>query len=105
MEADKRDEMFDMLCSMSDRQVDPQVKARLKTLKGRPNEEIKDELLGLIDDIVYCAWTSDFEIKVLNAMWEQIGGSKEQLAERNAQLNDPAKKEEFKARFKWQACS
>lgn len=103
MEVEKRDEMFNILSGMSDRQVDPAAKARLKTLIGRPNAEIKDELLGLIDDIVYCAWTSDFEIRVLETIWFNIGGSPEELAQRNAQLDE--KKEEFKNRFKWQACS
>jgi len=100
----KRDEMFGILCKMSDRQVDQAVKDRLQTFIGRTNEEIKDELLGLIDDSVFCAWTSDFEIRVMERIWFEIGGSKEELAERNGQLEDKSKLEEFKARFKWQAC-
>jgi hypothetical protein len=98
-----RDEMFNILCQMSDRQVDQQVKDRLKTFMGRPNAEIKDELLGLIDDSVYCAWTSDFEIRVMDTIWMGIGGSDQELKERNAKLNDPSMKEEFKQRFKWTA--
>lgn len=103
IEVAARDEMFNILCQLSDRQCDPHVKARLKTFIGRPNEEIKDELLGLIDDSVYCAWTSDFEIKVMDTIWMGIGGSDQELKERNAKLNDPAMKEEFKQRFKWTA--
>ena len=96
-----RDEMFNILCQMSDRQVDKQVKCRLNTFMGRPNAEIKDELLGLIDDSVYCAWTSDFEIAVMNIIWMEIGGSEQELKERNFEMNNPKMKEEFKQRFKW----
>ena len=103
MEIDKRDEMFDMISGMSDRQVDPAVKTRLATLRGRANADIKDELLGLIDDIVYCSWTSDFEIMVLETIWFGVGGSKEELSERNAQMNDPATRKALKERFKWKA--
>jgi hypothetical protein len=88
---------------MSDRQVDPAVKTRLATLRGRANADIKDELLGLIDDIVYCSWTSDFEIMVLETIWFGVGGSKEELSERNAQMNDPATRKALKERFKWKA--
>lgn len=120
MDVEKRDEMFGILCKMSDRQVDPAVKARLQGFIGRPNEEVKDELLGLIDDTVYCSWTSNFEIQVMESIWFEIGGSPEELKERNAQLNKVStdldeqditeevyktRMEEFKQRFKWQACS
>lgn len=56
-----RDEIFGTLCELSDRQCDPHVKDRLKTFIGRSNDDVKDELLGLIDDCVYAAWTSNFD--------------------------------------------
>lgn len=97
MVVEARDKMFDILCQMSDRQVDPKAKERIKALMGRPNEEIKDELLGLIDDIVYCSWTSSFEIKVLETIWMGCGGTKEELHNRSV-----ADTPENRAKYKWQ---
>ncbi len=99
MEVAKRDEIFGVLREMSDRQVDPAVKKRLLTLIGRPNEDIKDELLGLIDDIAYFSWTSDFEIGVMHTIWCNIGGSELELQERNRNLQDTP---ENKAKYKWE---
>ena len=76
---DKRDEMFEIMIQMSDRQVDPQVKTRLKTFIGKPNEEVKDQLIDLINDVVHYALTSDFEIKVMDIIWKEIGGTQEDL--------------------------
>src|SRR4051812_45273731 len=99
MEVAFRDETFELLCQISDQQVDAAVKRRLKAFRGRPNEEVKDELLGLIDDIVYCAWTSDFELKALYVIWLEIGGSEEELAERNRTL---VHNEVNQAKYKWE---
>lgn len=82
MEIAIRDEIFDILCQMSDRQVDRNVKDRLKKFIGRPDAEIKNELLALIDDIVYFSWTSNQEIKALEQIWFECGGSKEELKNR-----------------------
>lgn len=100
LEVKKRDEMFATIMEMSDRQVDPIVKNRLKSFLNRSNEDIKDELLGLIDDIVCCSWTSDFEISILNIIWMNIGGSKTELLKRNKQL--PLKMKEWQDKYKWQ---
>lgn len=104
MDITKRDEMFDILCRLSDRQCDPIVKKRIKTLMGRPNEEIKDELLGIIDDAVYSSLTSNFEIMAMNHIWQAIGGTAQELAARNALLDteDPSERKELQERFKWQ---
>lgn len=101
MNSSQRDGIFRQICQISDRQVDPQVKARLCALIGRTNEGIKDELLGLIDDIVFFAWTGDFESQVLQIVWRQIGGSDEELAARNAEIKNPDKADELQRRFKW----
>lgn len=97
-----REEAIDLLCGMSDRALDDKAKPRLKALKGRTDEDVKDELLGIIDDCVYAAWCSDFEIQVLHTLWLQAGGTEQELQERNALLRDKAKVEELRPRFKWQ---
>lgn len=84
MTTDDRDHMFDIICQMSDSQVDPVVKTTLKEFIGKPNEEVKDPLIDLLDKIVYSALTSDFEIKVLNYIWFEIGGTEEELSKRIA---------------------
>ena len=104
---DKRDEIFGMICEMSHQQVEPVVKTRLKAMAGKSNEDIKDELLGLIDDIVFCSWTSGFEIKILDHVWHSIGGSQEELDSRNRTLSedmkDKDKKKALQEKYKWQA--
>lgn len=78
-----RDEIFKMLCQLSDRQFDSSLKPRVLALVGRPNEDIKDELLQIIDDCINGALCSDFEIKVLNVVWLCCGGTDEELLNRN----------------------
>lgn len=95
-------EMIDHLCTGSDRMLDDCVKPRLQALKGRPLEDVKDELLGIIDDCVYAALTSDFVVQVLHILWLNCGGSEQELQERNALLRDDSKIEELRPRFKWQ---
>lgn len=100
---EKRDEMIGILCELSDKQFEPCAKERLKAIVGRTDNEAKDELLGLIDDCVFCAWCSNFEIKIMNILWEMSGGTPEELAERNRLLQEasvPVLKE-FEQRFKW----
>jgi hypothetical protein len=104
MEESARDELIDILCKMSDRQVEPCVKPRLQAVKGRPNAEVLDEWMGIIDDCVYAAWTSDFEIKAMHMMWIGMGGTEESLAARNQLLRAASveTKKEMQGRFKWQ---
>lgn len=99
MEITERDKVFETICAISDRNVDPAVKVRLREFIGRENADIKDELLGLIDDIVFCAWTSDFELNVLHVVWLQIGGSEQELLDRK-----PVDTPENQAKYKWQVC-
>ena len=99
---EERDKMIGILCSISDQQFDAAAKKRLSAMIGRPNEDIKDELLGLIDDCVYYSWSGGFEITTLRIIWEEIGGSPEELQARNRALNDPNKREELKTKYKWQ---
>jgi hypothetical protein len=102
MDISQRDKIFGILCSISDQQFDASAKRRLAAMIGRPNEDIKDELLGLVDDCVYYAWSGGFEIATLRFLWEDIGGSPEELAARNAALKEPARREELKNKYKWQ---
>jgi hypothetical protein len=103
MEESARDEMIDILCTMSDRQVEPCVKPRLREIKGRPNAEVLDEFMGIIDDCVFAAWTSDFEIKVMHTMWISMGGTEEALAARNDSFRTatPEQMQEMQTRYKW----
>lgn len=98
MDIEFRDKTFELMLNISDAGFDALAKQRLKTFMGRPNEEIKDELLGLIDDIVYYAWSSSFELMVLDQVWKEIGGSQKELEERNkTNLDTP----ENKLKYKW----
>lgn len=92
MNIEERDHMFDLICQMSDRQVDPYVKRRLPPLKSKPNEEIKDELLGIIDAIIYCAFTSSFELTMLQIIWKDIGGTNQELEDRTKLPYEEVKK-------------
>tara|TARA_Y100000034_G_C6902535_1_gene417746 strand:+ start:2305 stop:2553 length:249 start_codon:yes stop_codon:yes gene_type:complete len=75
-------------------------------LKGRPNnEEVQCELLGIIDDCVYAALTSDFTIKVLHTMLMSIGYTEELLKERNSSIDGltDEQKQEYQDKYKWEA--
>ena len=63
---ESRDQLFNLICGGNDREVDPQVKDRLREFLGKANDEVKDPLLGLIDDCVFCSLTSDAVICCLN---------------------------------------
>lgn len=78
MKQEDRDELFLILTQLSDAQFDPAPKAHLKTLMGRPNEEIRKELLFLLDDCVYGSLCSSFEIAALDAIYHSIGGSEQE---------------------------
>jgi hypothetical protein len=96
MEIKDRDEIFDIICRLSEQVLDPVVIPRLQALKNRSSEDIKDELLGIIDDIVFCAWSSDFIISVLHKVWISSGGKEEELTNRNTSPTP-----ENKAKYKW----
>ena len=84
MSTKHRDKILNTLCCMSDRQVDDKIKPKIRALIGRSNEDIKDDLLSIIDECVYGALTSDFEIRVLNIIWQQCGGTDEELKNRKS---------------------
>jgi hypothetical protein len=96
LDEEVRDDMLNVMCEMSDRQVDPKAKERMKLMLGRSNADIKDELLGLLDDIAFYAWTSDFEIRVLERIWFGCGGTQEEI-----QARDTSMTAENKAKYKW----
>ncbi len=99
MSPEDRDEMIDALCQASDEQLDASVNPRLQSLKARANDDMKDELLGIIDDCCYASLTSDFTISLMRIIWMNCGGTEQELQERN--LNSEMI-EELRPRFKWQ---
>lgn len=101
MDVKIRDDLFFTICQMSHNSVDPQVKKRIEEMVGRSNEDVKDELLGLIDDIAYYALTTGVVQTSLDIIWKQIGGSDQELAERNALLDDESNVELLKPKYKW----
>lgn len=104
MEEAQRDELIDILCQLSERQLEPCVKPRLQAIKGRPNAEVLDEWMGIIDDCVCAAWTSDFEIRTMHMVWIRMGGTEEALTARNQLLRTASaeQKQEMQSRHKWQ---
>lgn len=82
MDIQFRDKILSTLCSMSDQQIDPQLKGRLRKLIGRDNHLIKNELLQILDDAVHYSWCSNFEIEMMDFIWRQIGGTEQELIDR-----------------------
>lgn len=76
------DELIDLLCTGSDRQIDPCIFPRLQALKGKPDGDIKDELLAILDDCAYGSLASDFVMHVLHVMWLNAGGTEGELRAR-----------------------
>jgi hypothetical protein len=72
MSLKKRDELFNYIIPMSDREVDPIVKNSLKDMFGKPNNEIEDDLAKLIGDIRYFSLTSGFILSTLCIILSQI---------------------------------
>ena len=67
------DDSIDIICKMSNRQVDPSLIPKLKALKGREN--IKEELLEtVIDPIINYSLASGFVLSVLQSLYEAMGG-------------------------------
>lgn len=86
----KRDEILDGLLHLSDRQFDPIAKKQVREIVGLSDEEVRKPLLFLLDDCVYGALCSDFEIMVMNELYRRAGGTKEEMdglmEEREARL-------------------
>lgn len=97
-----RDIVIDQMCKLSDNALDAMIKPRLQALRGRPDIEIKDELLGIIDDCVAGSLTSDLMIYCLRKMWERCGGTKEEIIERNYLLKDENNINKLKLKYKWE---
>jgi hypothetical protein len=76
-----RDKILDGLLHLSDRQFDPIAKEKVREIIGLPDEEAKKKLLFLVDDCVYGSLSSSFEIKVLDVLYRQAGGSDEEMEE------------------------
>lgn len=72
-----QNEFIHLVCSMSDREVDPTVKTRLAALRNKPNSEIIEEWLSILDDCCNYALTNDFIISCLSAAWTMMGGTDE----------------------------
>lgn len=78
-----RDSMLGTICEMSDRAVDPQVKERLLHMIGKPNAEIKDDLIQLVDDAAHHSWMNGWMIHNLFEIWMNCGGTQREFSERN----------------------
>lgn len=65
-------EMISMLCKLSDRQLDKQIKDKLKELIDKPKEVVKVEILKCIDDCQMYSLSSSFEIGAMKAMYEDM---------------------------------
>ena len=65
-------EMISMLCNLSDRQLDKQIKDRLKELVDKPKEVVKVEILKCIDDCQTYSLSSSFEILIMKTMYETM---------------------------------
>ena len=96
------EKIIEMLCISSDRALDDRIKPRLRALVGR--DDIKDELMGIIDDCVFAGLTSDLVISILHRLWQDEGGTIEELKKRNDLLREGELSEEMKKKFKWQMC-
>lgn len=61
-------ELIDTLCSGSDRQIDEELKPRLKALKGREDDGVKEEVLQIIGDCINYSLCSGFVLTVLQTV-------------------------------------
>lgn len=59
------DDLLEMLCEGSDRQIDDCIKPRLLALRGRSCAEAKGDLLGIIGDCINGSLCSSFVLTTL----------------------------------------
>ena len=71
----ERDEILNTLLKMSDQQFDSMAKDSVRKIIGNTNENALVPILYLLDDCVHGSLCSNFEIKVLNLIYDNIGGS------------------------------
>ncbi len=79
-------ELVDGLCKGSDRQIDASCKPRLQALLTTPMPARRIKLLEILDDCVYASLSSDFVVRVLNILYEDMGGN---LAMMDTDRKDP----------------
>lgn len=65
-------ELINMLCELSDRQLDTKIKARLSKLNGKTIEDIKPVILDCINDCQTYSLSSAFEINAMKLMYENM---------------------------------
>lgn len=95
MNETQRDELFSILLEMSDLQFDGKAKEQLKNMVGRPNAEIRLELVALIDDCVRYSWVGCMELKALQFVHMKMGGTESDFTEGpNAERRARIEKEE-----------
>jgi hypothetical protein len=75
-----RDVILESLLKLSDRQLDPVAKDKLRELIGLTDEEVRKPLLFILDDCVHGSLCSNFEITVMDALYRSAGGKKEDMA-------------------------
>ena len=81
-EENPRDKILNGLLQLSDRQFDPHAKEGVKKIIGmKDNEEARKEILFLLDECVFGSLCSDFEIRVLDILYRQAGGTDEEMKE------------------------
>lgn len=77
--------LISIVCSMSDREVDPIIAKRLLALRDKPHRDILEEWLSILDDCCYGSLANDLIIHCLAVAWTDMGGTdelKEQLRSR-----------------------
>ena len=74
MDEETRDKALEIICQMSDRELDQAAITRLKPLLGLPNDQMKDALHDILDDCVFYAWGSGRMIIMLDILWRACGG-------------------------------
>ena len=97
-----RDRVLEIICSISVDALDNSINIRLKDLIGKSDAEIKDKLLGIIDDCAFASLATTVLITSLDHLWRSIGGTEEELVERNKQLDNLSSRKILKDRFCWQ---
>lgn len=66
--------VLDMILTAPDSQLDARMVEKLKNLKDKSVEEVKDGLHEILDLSVHSSLASAFVIKILDVEWRNLGG-------------------------------
>ena len=75
MTVETADEMIEIICKMSDRQISTGAIPLLKSAVGKEGDDRRDILKKFLDTCMYGTLASSFVISAVEIQWREFGGT------------------------------